>query len=63
VSYVYERPTNLQFCNRISESEFETERVAESHTALLQLLDAIIVDENLKPTEKKRQLKNVSEIM
>lgn len=57
---MYERPTNLQFCNRISESEFENERVSESQAALLQLLNAIVEDENLKPTDRKRQLKNVS---
>ncbi|XP_076441420.1 DEP domain-containing protein 1A-like [Babylonia areolata] len=49
--------STLRFAKPVSMEQYEKEKIRHSHTALLELLDSIVRDENMADREKRRRLK------
>merc|ERR1719319_2111210 len=52
-----EDPYPVTYCEQVTLAEYEKEKLTGAQTALVDLLDAILVDAKLSPNDKKKKLK------
>ena len=57
-----EDPFPITFCKRVPSKVYETEKVTELETAMLNLLEQILFDPKMSTKEKKKKLKKFKEL-